>query len=97
MPKSFKILKYRFPRSNSKTSSLASWNRPINQNLSRYQGLKRLYFATKALYSCPLREVFMFNEDNTVEKMPERWREDMTVALEMLQEAGVSIIYAQCS
>ena len=42
-------------------------------------------------------KTLVIDQDNTVEKMPEHWREDMTVALEMLREAGVSIIYAQRS
>lgn len=32
------------------------------------------------------------DEDYTVDKMPERWQEDMIVAKEMLEEAGVQII-----
>ena len=32
--------------------------------------------------------------NNTVDKVPERWKEDMTVAIEMLTEAGVSVISA---
>ena len=28
-------------------------------------------------------------------KMPERWREDMKIAKELLQEAGVNIMYVQ--
>jgi len=31
------------------------------------------------------------DEDHTADKMPERWREDMIVAVEMLKEAGVKI------
>jgi dCMP deaminase len=32
------------------------------------------------------------DEEFTAEKMPERWQEDMKVAVEMLEEAGVEII-----
>jgi len=32
------------------------------------------------------------DEDYTAEKMPERWQEDMLVAVEMLEEAGVKVI-----
>lgn len=35
------------------------------------------------------------DENYTAEKMPERWQEDMKVATEMLNEAGVKIIAAQ--
>lgn len=34
---------------------------------------------------------------NTVDKMPDRWKEDMTIANEMLLEAGVTIISADTS
>ena len=34
------------------------------------------------------------DEAFTVEKMPERWQEDMKVAVEMLEEAGVKVIPA---
>jgi dCMP deaminase len=32
------------------------------------------------------------DEECTADKMPERWQEDMLVALEMLQEAGVEVV-----
>jgi dCMP deaminase len=32
------------------------------------------------------------DKNGTVDKVPERWREDMTIAIEMLEEAGVKII-----
>ena len=34
------------------------------------------------------------DSNHTVDKMPERWQEDMTVAVEMLKEAGVKVISA---
>lgn len=34
----------------------------------------------------------VIDSSGTVDKVPERWTEDMTVALEMLKEAGVNII-----
>lgn len=34
----------------------------------------------------------VIDANNTADKMPERWQEDMTIAIEMLKEAGVSII-----
>lgn len=35
------------------------------------------------------------DEDCTADKMPEHWKEDMLAAIEMLQEAGVTIIEAR--
>lgn len=34
----------------------------------------------------------VIDSEHTADKMPERWKEDMTVAVDMLKEAGVSII-----
>ena len=37
----------------------------------------------------------VIDEEFTVDKAPERWQEDMNVALEMLKEAGVIIVAAK--
>lgn len=37
-------------------------------------------------------KTLVIDEDFTADKMPERWQEDMLVAVEMLTEAGVAII-----
>jgi dCMP deaminase len=36
----------------------------------------------------------VIDSDHTADKMPERWQEDMLVALEMLNEAGVIVVSA---
>lgn len=40
-------------------------------------------------------KVLVVDADHTADKMPERWQEDMVVAVEMLEEAGVKIIAAK--
>lgn len=40
-------------------------------------------------------KTLVVDENFTAEKMPERWQEDMKVAVEMLTEAGVNIIAAR--
>jgi dCMP deaminase len=40
-------------------------------------------------------KTLVVDEDCTADKMPERWQEDMLVAVEMLEEAGVRIIAAR--
>jgi len=37
-------------------------------------------------------KTLVVDEDNIAEKMPERWQDDMRVAVEMLEEAGVKIV-----
>lgn len=37
-------------------------------------------------------KTLVVDEDYTADKMPERWQEDMNVAVEMLEEAGVKIV-----
>lgn len=39
----------------------------------------------------------VIDEDCTADKMPERWKEDMLIAQEMLLEAGVEIIAAKAN
>lgn len=40
-------------------------------------------------------KTLVVDEDYTADKMPERWKEDMIVAVEMLEEAGVQIVAAK--
>lgn len=40
-------------------------------------------------------KTLVVDEDFTADKMPERWQEDMRVAVEMLTEAGVTIVAAR--
>lgn len=40
-------------------------------------------------------KTLVVDDMNTADKMPERWQEDMIVAVEMLEEAGVKIIAAK--
>lgn len=40
-------------------------------------------------------KTLVVDEEYVAEKMPERWQEDMKVAVEMLEEAGVRIIAAK--
>lgn len=45
----------------------------------------------QSIIQCKIKTV-VIDSNYTAEKMPERWQEDMTVAVDMLKEAGVSII-----
>lgn len=40
-------------------------------------------------------KTLVVDEEFTADKMPERWQEDMRVAVEMLTEAGVTIVAAK--
>lgn len=40
-------------------------------------------------------KTIVVDEKYTADKMPERWQEDMVVAVEMLEEAGVKVIAAK--
>ena len=40
-------------------------------------------------------KTLVVDEECTADRMPERWKEDMMVAVEMLEEAGVKIIAAR--
>lgn len=40
-------------------------------------------------------KTLVVDENYTADKMPDRWKEDMEIAVEMLEEAGVKIIAAK--